>query len=971
MSRLTICFLVLVLIVTVSGPAFGQGNPTGTLSGRVSDTDNLALPGVTVTAASPNLQGVRVAVTSGNGDYIVPFLPAGQYTVTFELDGFATVKQTVGLKMADVLPVNVKMSVSSVSEAITVTASTSETAPTATVATTLKASTVEVLPVGRSLEAATLFSPAANNTGPSGNIMISGALSYDNLNLINGVNVNETQRQQPRTLFIEDAIQETKVSAGNISAEYGRFQGGVVNMITKSGGNEMSGSFRTTFTNDDWRSMTPYPGDSSIDEVVPAYELTFGGAILRDKLWFFTAGRFENNSTNVTAPYTGFNYTREVDDQRLEGKLTWAVNSKNMAKVSYLDKEEPITNDSFGRIMDEASLYDDKTIESLLAANFQSILTSDIFIEGQYSERKLNLLDRGSQFTDQIYGTPIWDRSRSQARFSAPTYCAVCPNYANEMNNWDAYVKANYFLSTKSTGTHSLVAGLDFFEDMRKNNQNSSASDYRVQSTGAIIDGYDIYPIFKPGTTYVEWLPVFENTVGSELRTNSAFLNDSWRVNDLVTLNLGVRYDQNDISDQGGEAVADAALYSPRLAATFDIKRDGRWLANVGYGQYVGTFITQVADAASAAGRQASYSFLYQGPAVNTGAGPYLDSYEALQVLFDWWNSTGGPDRKPRQNPTIPGVNTAVDPDVQPATTKEYTAGLAHQFGVSGAVRVDFVYREFGNIYEDRLDMSTGVVTDPRTGRQYNLKIVGNTDTVERNYRGMSVQASYRFTPSLQVGTNYMLSYTRGSIEAESATAVTNFASANYYPEYRARSWNYPYGYLNSDQRHRLRVWGSYELPLPAMLGRFDLGFQERYESGRPYDLTMSVDTRPYVPNPGYLSPPSSVTYFISDRGEYRFDGSTATDLSLSWSLGLPGWKSPEVFARFVCNNVFDEDSLTSFNTTVLGKSNDSSLQAFNPFTTEPVEGVHWKKGPSFGQATSPSSYQSPRTYYFSAGIRF
>ena len=96
--------------------------------------------------------------------------------------------------------------------------------------------------------------------------MIAGALSYDNLNLVNGVNVNDTQRQQPRTLFVEDAIQETKVSSGNISAEYGRFQGGVVNMITKSGGNGFSGSFRTTFTNDAWKSLTPYPGDSNLDE---------------------------------------------------------------------------------------------------------------------------------------------------------------------------------------------------------------------------------------------------------------------------------------------------------------------------------------------------------------------------------------------------------------------------------------------------------------------------------------------------------------------------------------------------------------------------------------------------------------------------------------------------------------------------------------------------------------------------------
>jgi outer membrane receptor protein involved in Fe transport len=124
------------------------------------------------------------------------------------------------------------------------------------------------------------------------------------------------------------------------------------------------------------------------------------------------------------------------------------------------------------------------------------------------------------------------------------------------------------------------------------------------------------------------------------------------------------------------------------------------------------------------------------------------------------------------------------------------------------------------------------------------------------------------------------------------------------------------------------------------------------------------------VTNPGYIAPVSSVTYFISGRGEYRFDGSTATDLSLSWSHTL-GWRGSEVFVRFVMNNVFNEHALTSYNTTVLGKANDSTLAAFNPFTTIPVEGVNYKMGPSFGQATSPNSYQSPRNYYFSVGVRF
>ena len=137
MLRVRSVILALICAAAAS-PAFAQGNPTGTISGRVTDPDNLALPGVTVTATAAVLQGVRTAVTSENGDYIIPFLPAGDYTVTFEIPGFATVKQGVSLKMADRLPVNVKLALASVSEVVNVQAGASETAPTRAVATTIR-----------------------------------------------------------------------------------------------------------------------------------------------------------------------------------------------------------------------------------------------------------------------------------------------------------------------------------------------------------------------------------------------------------------------------------------------------------------------------------------------------------------------------------------------------------------------------------------------------------------------------------------------------------------------------------------------------------------------------------------------------------------------------------------------------------------------------------------------------------------
>ena len=107
--------LALALLLSVAAGAAAQGNPTGTISGHVVDPDGLPVPGATVTVASPALQGVRTATTSSNGDYIVPFLPAGDYEVTFELQGFQSVKRAnVSVKMAESLPLNVALPLATV-----------------------------------------------------------------------------------------------------------------------------------------------------------------------------------------------------------------------------------------------------------------------------------------------------------------------------------------------------------------------------------------------------------------------------------------------------------------------------------------------------------------------------------------------------------------------------------------------------------------------------------------------------------------------------------------------------------------------------------------------------------------------------------------------------------------------------------------------------------------------------------------
>jgi len=227
------------------------GQTTASLTGTVTAAGQ-ALPGVRITISSPALQGTRSAVTGEAGAFQFDALPPGDYRVVFEQEGRAKVQRDVVLRLSQLSRIDTAM------ETITVTAPAPSVLDTPAVSTNLTLQQIERLPVQRNQLATAQFAPGVSgNTISNGQLRISGGPGYDNLVLVNGVVVTENTRGQMRPMYVEDAIQETTLLTGAISAEYGRFSGGVVSTITKSGGNELSGSIRDSLSSPRWSAQTP------------------------------------------------------------------------------------------------------------------------------------------------------------------------------------------------------------------------------------------------------------------------------------------------------------------------------------------------------------------------------------------------------------------------------------------------------------------------------------------------------------------------------------------------------------------------------------------------------------------------------------------------------------------------------------------------------------------------------------------
>ncbi|MBZ5587708.1 MAG: TonB-dependent receptor [Acidobacteriia bacterium] len=1000
-----------ILVGLLALPLLAQV-PTGTLSGHVTDGKQ-ALPGVAVSVSSVNLQGARTTVTTPNGDYIFAFLPPGDYKVTFELQGFQTIETTIKINAAQTQKLDATMPQAKIAEEVTVTGSTETLSSTAGASTTVTNALMEKLPVTKDLITQVALTPGVTQNGPNNALTIGGAPSYDSSFMINGVTVTENLRGQPVNLYIEDAVEETTTSISNVSAEFGRFNGGVVNTLTKSGGNELHVTARDTLNNDKWTAATPKTSARS-NKITNTWEGTIGGFILKDKLWFFVAGRERKTSTNNFTVPADLPIPENDIDKRGEVKLTFSPNPNHRFMFDVDRDQTASTGYEFADPADLTSAISPDVTHNLRAFNYTGVLSDNFFVTGQYSYRTEAFYHYGCAYdpnVDQsIIGTPIQD-----LYYGTVANCSIFASNKGgpgTRNGEDIIAKGSWFLSTAAAGSHDIVFGVDQYKDMDRENNYQSPSDFMAYSYGyqTSADGRTIYPTFYnfdecQYCSWWVWWPVVELSKGNELRTQSAFVNDKWRLNNNWSFNIGVRYDKNHAVNQARLVTARDSAVSPRLSVSFDPKGDGEWQFSAGYGKYVGAQQQNLLDLNTSAGSPATYQWVYTGPTINGNCDPAdpvttecMDSHQALQALWNWFNAQGGTDNKKSlytgegslAYAQPPGLFPIIKSDLHSPSTNEYSLSAMKRFGNSGMLRFDYINRKLVNMYENT---TTGIVVDDGLGDFFDQTgLINAPSWLFQKYWAYILSWQFRPWQPFTIGGNYTFSRSYGNlgtVETGGHGPLGN--SALSYPEFVQPSWNSPTGDTSIDQRHRARLYLIYDL-LNTKYNRLSVSLLQSYFSGTPYGAQGSVASIDYV-DPSipakYAAPPYTVTYYFTNRDAFHWGATNRTDLGVDYSFHVPAFGSDvELYINPRIQNVFNKQAVINGNTTVFDATSKSYLAPFDPFTTPTSSliecpqniantadcatmGANWKKSVNFGKPQVPSDYQTPRRFFLALGVRF
>lgn len=982
-NRLTKVALVLALALAVTAPVLAQGTQTGTIRGTVTTPDGEPVPGVTITVASPSLQGERTAYTTTTGEYIARALPPGTYTLTFVLQGMTTVESVLRVNLGQTTPGDVTMELEAIEETIVVTGEQSSVLGSSEVSTTYNYDAIESLPIAKTPSSVAAISPGlTTNTPNAGQVTISGGFAYDNVFLIDGVDANDNLFGTSNPVFIEEAIADVQVLTSGISAEYGRFSGGVVNIITKSGGNEFSGSLRSDFENDDWREKTPVEkeqGTELIDKTNEFLSATLGGYIVPDRLWFFAAGRDESTDTQDSFAVTGLPEPNATDEERWEAKLSYNIGNRHQLQGQFTDREQTGLRPSFSFSATPDTLRTRTDPSDLRVARYNGALTDSLFGELQYSEKTFTFLNThgpgdlretspffaftGLTPSGEVVSTPF-------VHYNAPYFDGTDPE---DRDNEQVYGALSWFADTANAGSHDVKFGVEQFTSTRVGGNSQSVTNFVFSTTPLVDEGGNfildennkLIPTFIPGLTYISnWIPTRGAKI--DIETLSAFVNDSWHLNDHWSFNIGVRYEETKGDATGGIVTVDTDRIVPRLGASYDVRGDGEYRLDATFAQYSGKYSEAQFAENTTVGIPRGVFSIYTGP---FGVGLDFDPAFDLgnYAPFDANDGT---------------ANVFMADDIASPVVTEFTLAAGTALTRGGYLRLVYTNREYEDFVENFECIAaagiscegpgdtgtTFVVVEGIEVGDVNNVVFDNSDIPTREYEAIQLLGRYVLTDRWELQGSWTFQLTNdGNFEGEGTNTPGISSTFGNRPGYFLPDRHFPTGELNDFQEHKIRLWSTYRFGL-GRAGELAATLLANYDSARTFSFTDTIPTdftaeqqrisSFYVSGPG-----TTQTIFFGERGAGKFNDVTTFDLGLVYNLPIvPRW-GLDLFVDFEVINILNEDEAVFFNTDV--NAIESGPFDANGFPTE------FEQGAAFGEGQQNSHFAAPREYRFGVGFRF
>ena len=752
MTKRTVILLTLLSLLVAA--ALGAQTITGSITGTVKDNAGGVLPGATVTVTGEGVVGEQVVVTNNVGFFRVFNLPPGTYRVIVDFPTFGTVTyDDVRVSLNDTTTLNAVMT-PALEETVTVTA---EAGVVDVRSTQIDQNFDNDFVRNAPLRRFTFFDLI--NAAPG----VNQSNSQSSRSTVLGSSADENSYQMDGTDFTApltgaawpwpntDAIEEIEVLSLGAPAEYGNVAGAVFNVVTRQGGNTYHGDVNVYYQSDNLtgRNTTEDQdfGNPYFRERFNDFTAQFSGPIVKDKIWFFGSYQYQRDHEAPTGVPAEF-FTRN-DNDRIFFKGNWQINDANKIQVTY-------HNDYYFLPWTPSA----NTAPSTIAVESGSNPTPGVGYTGVLSENTL-IEARYSGFYGNDHGDPITEgQPRILPRFyDLDTGLITGGTYLwYDSDIWKTAIngKVTHFADDFLGGSHDFKFGVQY---------------HRGGSEAQI--GYNdfIYTYEYYGYKYGYGYAYQPYSYGGIVTGLGAFIDDTFRVNDRLTLSLGLRYDRNRASipeaavlDQAGNPTGEiqpevSNLYTwnsiaPRLGFNFDLTGDGMTALKAHWGRYYRGVIT--GEFALSLGASPNSTF----------AGPYdLEANEFIE-LTEFESSR----------------NRAVDPNYQQPYTDQFIIGFERELTNDLALSLNYTHKRGRNypawidtagVYEegvyidDQGQDATGaaipiqnLVSDP-TERFFTMT---NPDIMRTDINAVTVQAVKRMSDDWQLTTSLVWQSMEGTL---------------------------------------------------------------------------------------------------------------------------------------------------------------------------------------------------------------